>query len=294
MAEERLIDDDIDKNGDKEKKYRFHINEDGEEELVIEQPEKDEESAEEDGAGYAFDEEEDENRYDAQEERRAIENLIALARADADEGKFSTALELVTQAAEIDADDGEVAALSLEIYTRGLTDFSGEALYDAAEAAKKVAEFSDGQTKEALFQKGGERLNSVICGLQSQVDELEKLNEQGKAERAVRFNADNKKAAIKLVCFFVPFAVLLGLAIYYFIQLADDMSILNIVLTSVFAGLALVFLVACMLAARTFATTMRRVLMNRDNSRTQVGRDYEAAKSRLTALRTIYDAISGK
>ena len=51
------------------------------------------------------------------------------------------------------------------------------------------------------------------------------------------------------------------------------------------------FFVALLFALRSFSVTYRRVRMNRDNSRTQTGREYEAAKARLDNLREIRDAL---
>lgn len=118
MAEERLMDD------DKDKKYRFRINADGEEELVIdmggEQTYRD--GGEEELAEHAFD---DDYVYggEAYSEGEAVEGLLASARADMAAGNYSTALEYAVRAWEISPRDGEVAAAKLEIYTRGSPTF---------------------------------------------------------------------------------------------------------------------------------------------------------------------------
>lgn len=297
MAEERFIDD------DKDKKYRFRINADGEEELIIDEGGEDEKPAQRgEEAQLSFDHAPDideeyayggeDPHYETHEEKEAVAALLEKARADAGEGNFSTALEYIAEAKDIAPDDGEVAALELAVYTSGLTDFSPVALEGAVPAAKRVAQFSSAEDKLALKEAGADALNSMICALQPQVKELKERNEQGKAERAVGFEADNKKSIIRLVALLIPFVVTLALTIYFSTVMYADTSGTNIILTIVFAALAFVFFIICVFAARALNITARRVRMNRDNSRTQVGRDYEAANSRLEALRTIYNAIT--
>ena len=59
-----------------------------------------------------------------------------------------------------------------------------------------------------------------------------------------------------------------------------------------FGALALIALGFCGFTGRGYIVTSRRVRMNRDNSRSQLGRDYEKCRRRLDALRTIYNALS--
>ena len=294
MAEERLLDD------DKDKKYRFRINADGEEELivgegedirpVVEEAELSFDEAE-DYEDYAYDGEDDE-RYTTHEDEKAVAALLERAREDVEQGNFSTALEYVDQASDILPDDGEVAAMELTVYTKNLTDFSQNVMPQALTAAKKVSQFTSAESKKRLAETGADRLNSMICALQSQADELSERNEQGKAERAVRFDADNKKAMTRFFVSLAPLALFVALAVYFStIMFADDSGVF-IVLTIVFAVLSLICFAVCVFTARAFNITARRVRMNRDNSRTQVGRDYEACMTRLSALRTIYDAVT--
>ena len=296
MAEERLIDDDK----DKDKKYRFRINADGEEELVIEYGEQQEEEGA-DGAPPVLSPDEDlsvvdgeevDARFDSGEEGEAVLSLTSMARADMDMGNYSTALEYIEQAKDISPADGTVVALELEIYTRGLSDFPDSILADAVQAAQNVAKYSSEDDKKRLREEGNEKLNSMICALQSQVDELSAQNERGKAERAPAFAAANKKAMLRFFVVFAAFAVALGLAIYFSTVMYVDRSGVNIVLTAVFGAVAFLLFIASAFAARAFNIAARRVRMNRDNRRTRVGRDYEAHRARLIALETIYNAIN--
>ena len=65
-----------------------------------------------------------------------------------------------------------------------------------------------------------------------------------------------------------------------------------VALTIVFGVAAVLSFAAFLIASRRLSTTSRRVRMNRDDSRTKVGREYLACTRRLQALRSIYDAIS--
>ncbi len=295
MAEERLIDD------DKDKKYRFRINADGEEELIIddgEKPAADGEEAElsfdhapDIDEGYAYDAEEA-NHYEASEEQNVVQSLLEKARGEVEAERFSTALEYLAQAKEILPEDGEVAALELMIYTRRLTDFSQGVLGDAVAAARNVEKFSSQERRQELREEGAERLHGMISALQPQVEELDERNEKAKAGRAVRFSADNRKSVIICLALLAPFIIFGALAIYFSTVMFADTSGAFIWLTVIFGVLAALCFVAVLFAARRLSTTWRRVRMNRDNSRTQLGRDYEAAKSRLEALRTIYNVIA--
>lgn len=286
MAEERLMDD------DKDKKYRFRINADGEEELVIdmggEQTYRD--GDEEELAEHAFD---DDYVYggEACSDGEAVEGLLASARADMAAGNYSTALEYAVRAWEISPRDGEVAAAKLEIYTRGLTDFSDGALAEAASAARDVKEYCGGERRRLMGQSAIGRLDAMMEELSAKVEALSEDNERGKAQRAAAFAADNRRSVIKLAVTGISFAVMLALSIFFSTIMYANTSGVNVVLTAVFAGVALLFFVALLFALRSFSVTYRRVRMNRDNSRTQTGRDYEAAKARLDNLREIRDAL---
>lgn len=295
MAEERIIDDDKDKN------YRFRINADGKEEIVtdgdaegdgvqVEEAELSFEHAPDIDEEYAYGGEDP--SYETREEQEAVYKLLEKARSDASEDKYSTALEYIIQAKDIAPEDGAVAALELLVYTRNLTEFSPNILDDAVDAAKRVASFSSEEDKKTLAAAGAERIDSMIGELKSQADELNERNEKGKAERAVRFASDNIKSIIICLALFVPFVVCCALAIYFSTIMYIDTSGTFIWVTIVFGVLAALFFIALLFGLRRFSTTWRRVRMNRDNSRTQVGRDYEAAKSRMEALKVIYNAIT--
>ena len=133
MAEERLIDD------DKDRKYKIRINEDGEEELVIddrvEEPEV-EEQPEFDMPDFDEDDEEaavmtpeqlaarDRAREEAEAKRlNDIAELTSRALSIMDEGRYDDAVYLLDEARSL-GDDGRVCALQVVALTKNYTDFS--------------------------------------------------------------------------------------------------------------------------------------------------------------------------
>ena len=297
MAEERLIDD------DKDKKYRFRINADGEEELVLDPDggEREEADGAEEGQicfdDAPYDEEyafggEEQAAYEADVRARNFEEYMAAARADGEAGKYSTALEYLEKAKGIYPDDGGLAALELRLYTKDLTDFSQGALQGAADAAERVAENCTPEQKSALYEMGGGPLGGMIGELQTRCDELGEANQRGKAERAEAFAADNKRALTFFLCTLAAFIATAVPAGVFAAFVYGANSGIYVALTIVFGVAAVLSFAAFLIASRRLSTTSRRVRMNRDDSRTKVGREYLACTRRLQALRSIYDAIS--
>lgn len=303
MAEERLIDD------DKDKKYRFRKNENGEEELIIDDGLTEDEQTEGEEAEFEVPdfEEDDEDaavltpeqlierqrraEREKQERERKLAESIAAAASDSAVGNFATALDALEVAEELDPENGEVHALKLLVYTRNCTEWEENAA-EAAEAAQDVNEFTPAERRAQLLQlaeSGG--LPDKITALTQEVERLNAENEAKKAERAVRFNADNRKSLIFFACTGIPFITFLVLAICYSTVMYATQDGVNIILTIVFAALALLALIAFVFASRALSTTSRRVRLNRKNSSTELGRRYAAESARLDALTAIYAAL---
>lgn len=300
MAEERLIDT------DKDKKYRFRINEDGEEELIIDDSETEEtvEEAEFEVPDFEEDDEEAaaltpeqlaERQRRAERERDERERRLAASIASAAEdcriGNFSTALDALAIAEEIEPGNGRVHALKFLAYTRNCTEWE-ENTAKAWEAAEDVKEYTDKEYRRELLaaaQEGG--LEKKTQEIESRVRALSEENDRKKAERAVRFNADYKKAAIFLACTGIPFLAFLAVAIYFSTVMYATTDGLNIILTIVFGALALATLIACLFAVRAFSTASRRVRLNKRDTSTELGRKYIAENGKLVGLKGIYAAL---
>lgn len=301
MAEERLIDD------DKDKKYRFRKNENGEEELIIEGGD---ETEEEDVAALEvpeFDEDDEEaavltpeqlleRRLKAERERvereKKFADSMAAAQADSAVGNFATALDALTVAEEIEPENGEVHALKLLVYTRNCTEWEENA-QKAAECAEAVKEFTAPVRRAeiaALAKAGG--LEGKIAELKTRVQSLSDENEAKRADRAVRFNADNKRALTFFIAALLPFVVFAILGIYFSSVMYAKEDGTNIILTIVFACLALVMFIVFLFAARAYNTTSRRVRLNKKDTSTELGRKYLAEKAKLDGLTAIYTILN--
>lgn len=297
MAEERLIDT------DKDKKYRIRVNDDGEEELIVddEQPLQAEQEEVEvtfavDGDEDATDEQSEILRRQEEEERaerqRKLEELLNSAKSECSLYRYATALEYLEKAEEIDDENGEIYALKLVAYTRNFTDYSQ--IITAAESADEVFEYTSPERKAELLEKGAPSLEDNIAKLRSTVSELNRQNEEKKAERAVKFNKDRNTAMIIFFCIFAVFAVFASLTGYFASIIYSVSTGKYLILTCVMGAIALIVLFALAFAARRLNITCRRVRMNKRNTTTQLGRDLLSEQAKLRAFIAVYSALKGE
>ena len=200
MAEERLIDDDKDKN----KKYTVRTNADGEEEFIIFEP------APREGVGEVADMQFDEEY--AFGNRSSVrfgeeEDFVAKAKECMARGNYSTALECVARAARLSPRDGETAALELRIYTRDMTDFSHGALQGARSAVRRVAEYASKDTKERLKAACAQPVGAAVRAACDRADRLRAQNESAKEERERLFKAPFLQARKRFLLSLVPLAL---------------------------------------------------------------------------------------
>jgi F0F1-type ATP synthase assembly protein I len=300
MAEERLMDD------DKDKKYRFKTNENGEQELVIDDP-QDEEVAEEPAAEFEVPEvlEDDEEaavmtpeqlkeKKRLEEKERAereekINSLIQCASDDAAQNKFSTALESILEAEKLAPEDSRVHAAKLTIYTKNFTEY--ENLDNAVEVAGDVKKYVSAEDKAKLCAVAAKGFTKKIAELSADVDKLTEENEGKKKERAVKFDADKKRTLKHFVAGAIPFVILLGLTIGFGLFMFAAESGIYLILTIVFGSLAFVNLVVLAFLGRALHIAARRVRLNKKNTSTKLGRQLIAEEKQLGQLQAIYSAI---
>lgn len=303
MAEERLIDT------DKDKKYRIKINADGEEELIVsggaeEDPAEIEEVmfAAPDAFGEeAYSEgltpeqlEEKRAREEAEaaERKRKTDELLEKAKNDILLYRYATALEFLDGAEELDGENGEIQALKLQAYTRNFTDYSQ--IVSAAESADKLAEYTSPETKAKCLNVAAPLLEEEIAKSRAAVSSMNKQNEENKAERAVRFERDRN---ITLFIFCALLAVVItftALSAYYSTLIHSVPTNRYLIITCVFAGLAVLFVLALAVAARFFIGACRRVGLNKRNTTTRLGRELLVEQNRLKALIAVYSALKGE
>lgn len=285
MAEERIIDN------DRDSRYRFRVNEDGEEELVIDDVE-DAPAQEQDEEGEQYDYGAEEAQLEEEERKKRekrIEELLENARKDISKFKFSTALEYLEEVEELDNENGELYALRVTAYTSGFTDYSQITV--AAKNADGIKRYASAERKAELFEKCHEDLEENIEGLRREITELAGENEQKKAQRAVKFKADRIKALIAFAVFFAALATCAALAGYFSTLIHTVPTNKYTVLTIVFGALAGVMLLADAFAARWVNITFRRMRLNRRNTSTQLGREVLSEQIRLKAFLALYSAL---
>lgn len=297
MAEERLMDD------DKDRKYKIRKNADGEDELVIENPpeEEDEEEVGFEVPEFETDDEEaavmtpeqlaareKARSEEAERRRKKVENGLFKAGAYIAEEEFDNALYVLSEIEELTADNADAAVLKLKALTRNLTYFSMSA--EAAKTAVTVEKFATAEQKAELLA-ASEKLTARIDELKLKSEELNAENEERKAERREVFAERRKKAVLWFTVTAVPFVAFLVLAVVFATMIFARQDGVNVVLTIVFAALALVTFIATVITLRGMLQALRNSRLNEKNSATKLGREYEAARTELEQLTRIYAAI---
>lgn len=299
MAEERLIDD------DKDRKYKIRINEDGEEELVIDDTAGEDEESDipvfEVPVYYEDDEEaavltpeqllERERLKREEEEARAerVNSLCAKAREKLEEGDFEAAKYALSQAEELTEENGEVYCLKLRTLTRGFTDYTS--LEDCAEAADGVKEYADAESKAEL-KAMSEGLEKLVSEAEEQTNKLAEENESKKEERRTVFAQEKTHTLVGFLLSSVPFAVLLIMTIVFGSMMFSKENGSFIIVTIVLGALAFIALICTLVAANKFWAAMRKVKLNERDTSTKLGREYLESKTRSELLNRIYTALN--
>lgn len=294
MAEERLIDDDLDKN----KKYRIRKNADGEDELVID------ETAEDISAGYevvepAFDDEDaavltPEQLAEREAERKRAREAARMnaaqslesARAKLAAGDREGALEDLAAAEQYDPQNGDVYVLKVRALSADFTDMSR--LDECVETAQFFKNFGNNEQRESLrlisspLVEYTERREEEAAVLHVEV-------EKGKAQRRELFSADRKKWVLAFGLTVVPMIVCLIVALSFGAVIFTRRDNLNLIICIVFAALAAVLFLASLFTSHKMWAAMKRCSLNEKNSSTKLGREYEQVKAEVEKLHTLHD-----
>lgn len=289
MAEERLLDDDIDGKS----KFRILTGDDGEDELVI-----DDGRVEQVVFEVAGDEEQDEEdpevvrerqkREAAEREERRKQHL-ARAVSDLGAGRFSTALEHLVGARECGAGERDTALMIMRAYTRDFTDFTK--ICEAAEYADEVSQYSDRGEKDAVLERAGGELKKNISALGREVAALDKENRAKKAERGQELRAARTRETIFFLCSLIPLLVCVVLAAVFGGMTHSSESYALVAATIVCAVLAVVAASALIFTGRRLSRAIYRVKLNRSNSSTKLGREFNQKQARLRAFTAVYSAL---
>ena len=299
MAEERLIDD------DKDRKFRIRKNADGEDELyMVENGEEEEkESIEFEVPEFETDDEEatvltpeqfaERERLKREEEARnraKCDELLSRARQLIDEQSYEGALYCISEAEELIENDGQVAVVKLLAVTENLRSFSGEEVASAVEGVENNCD--KGQIAE--LSERLDKLSGQADSLKKDVESLQSVNEEKKAERRSVFLSKRKKALIFFTATAVPFLVFLILGIYFTTIMHAEKDGRNIILTFVFFGIAGALFIALLFASHMLWDSAKKVSLNEKNSSTQVGREYESKREQLALINRVVSAIKGE
>lgn len=311
MAEERIIDDDEDK--DKNKKYRFRINEDGEEELEIDELDEEEaaeERAEAEGDDFEIPEFEEDDEDAAamtpeqlqaelkkqQEEQTARENrareLYNKALALMDEGDRMYALTTLDSATAELADMGEIYPLKLRILTDDYTRLPEPGQLIAP--AEGCRDHCTPAQRSEVSQKLTPLLHAELQKQERENVRLKDENEEKKAARRIKFAKKYRVALRNFVLAFVPFIIMLVLGIGFCSVRYADKGGTFLVLTIVFFSLAAVALIASIVMARFLAEAARRVRVNERDTSTAIGREYLQGAAREEELKRLTEIITYK
>lgn len=296
MAEERLIDDDL----NKDKKYRIRKNADGEDELYIDDSVQEEieefEAVSFDVPEFSEGDEEltpeqiaaaeQEMRTRAERIRGALAINLEKAQSKLMQADFNGALESADAALQIDPTCGAAWALKLQSLTKNFTDL--EQIDDCIEGAENIKRFCSDEQKSELAELS-DPLKKRVEQLEEQAAAMHVEVEQKKAERRAPFIA-NRNKAVKWFCITgVPFVACLIAALALAISLIDLVEIygINLILTIVFAALTVIFFIASIFTSNRMWGALKKVSQNEKNSSTKLGRDYENLLAEIKKLNTV-------
>lgn len=296
MAEERLIDD------DKDRKYKIRINENGEEELIIDEsePAPVEETVDFEVPEFETDDEDAavmtpeqlaarEAARKEEAERRA--NLLRTCLDEAEKmiskGDFSGAEYKLADAEKIEC-TGDVYALKLRAISCDFADFSRAG--ECADVADFVKKLSSDERKKQLADMAAP-LKTAIEVVKKDAEKLNAENEEKKSARREVFAKRHSSTAKAFGITAAAFAALLVLAVVFATMIYSNENGVFIIVTAVFGALAACGFIGFLITAHKFWTARRNLLLNEKNSSTKLGRAYEEKNTLLQQLTRIYAAI---
>lgn len=301
MAEERLIDDDL----NKDKKYRIRKNAAGEDELYIDETPDGEDdtldavlfevpelSEDDEDAAVLTPEQlaarEDARRREEEQKRLIAEECLAKAGELYAQGDFDGAMYNLNTAENTVGKNGEIISLKTKVVTRGFTDFSR---YDDCAACADAVYFCCTPEQKAELLSLSAPLESEINKLEEKAAELHAEVETKKSERRAVFGKERAKSVKWFSFTVVPFIACLIVAIAYGSVMFAKQDGTNLIVAIVFAALALVFFVATLISSHKMWSAMRKYSLNEKNSSTRIGREYESLISDVKKLKNLLSAI---
>lgn len=301
MAEERLIDDDLDKN----KKFKIRKNADGEDELYMAETDVDEEETFDDSLfeipEFAKDDEEaailtpeqlaareEERRLKEEQKRQTVQRYLSKAQELYAESDYDGAGYQLNSAENTDGKCGDVFCLKIKVLTRSFTDFS--AVDECVSCAEGIRYYCTPEQKAELCALSSP-LENHVQKLEEKAAALHVEVEGKKSERRAVFEKDRNKSISWFTFTIVPFIACLIVAIAFGSVIFAKQDGTNLIITIVFAALALIFFIATLFTSHKMWSAMRKVSLNEKNSSTRLGRDYESLISEIKKLKDVLSAI---
>lgn len=253
----------------------------GEEEIVFEFPEGEDESLA--GLSPAETKEELERRERAREQARMeYERLCAAAEQAFDAGDYDGAAELFSQAALYATEDTRAERGFWTAKTKNFE--KTELLYTDDEAAK-AAENED--TRALFLERAGGELRETYRSLKEEADFLQPVVEGDRARRREAFQ-NHRDYCLKrlMICFGLtsPFLIPAIISACFIVR---TVSAVPLILTIVFGAIALIALGFSLFALRKYAEAARLVRENEKDSSTKDGARLQELREQLRRLNAI-------
>ncbi len=109
----------------------------------------------------------------------------------------------------------------------------------------------------------------------------------------MKFISDRNKALVVFCLTFAATLIFAGLAIYFATIIHAVRDNRNLIITIVFAAVAVIGLICSVFAARRLITTSRRVRLNKRNTATKLGRELLSEQAKLKSFVAVYNALKG-
>jgi len=270
--EERIIDDDLNKNGD----YSLEI------------PESDDENYNEDEVGLTPSQLEalEEERKRAQKEAEdARDKRIAQGKLALKSACYEEAAEHFLEALSYDPDSVDAGNGLIDARTRGFTD---DEPYFVPRYAEEIAALN-GACREYLRQNVGERLEAERAKIEEEMTPLAEAVEKAQKTRREAFTKNYKYYLVRVSAFVIAAVLFAAGALISATFITRTKSPTPVVLAVAFGVAALVLLVVMIPFVRKLVVAARLKNRNEDLDSTDEGARVEELQSRLDCLNLILD-----
>lgn len=252
-----------------------------EEELFLELPETDEYDEDLVGLTPSQLEAELKRREQAAEEaKREHDNLIALAAEALEKKDYAQAESLYSQALVYLPDSPSARQGLWTARTAGFTDT--EPFYDEDNALELAQ--SDEETRAYVLERAGDKLNAERAALSAEIEPLLPVVTEAQEKRRAAFRANRSYYAVRFGAMLGAFVLAVIGILVSANYIVRTTTVIPVVLTAVFGGIALVFLALTIVYTRKLLVAHRLCAENEKLSSTEEGARLEELQDRLGCL----------